>query len=146
MSSRKTWESKGRLSGWRHFRRAWSALLTFDPSMLPKAEERGRSLLVDSGWAPGPPRELVVVPGTPFAYRIMCPKIVQLVWISGADHQMVCFPLFGAREVHEHLPTESKALSHFFGQHFIVRALRGVQGDYKVFKTKSLYKLHPRIS
>lgn len=67
---------------------------------------------------------------------MMCPEIVQLVWISGADHQTVCFPLFGASEVHERLPTEGKALSHFFGQHFIVRAFRGVQGYYKVFKTK----------
>ena len=76
----------------------------------------------------------------------MCPQMVQLVCISGADHQMACLPLFGASEVHEHLPTESKALSHVVGQHFIVRALRGVQGDYKAFKTKSLYKLQPHIS
>lgn len=86
----------------------------------------------------------MVVPGTPFAYRIMCPQIVQLVCVSGAGRQMVCFPLFGASKVLS--TTESKALSHVFGQYFVVRALRGVQGDYKAFKTKSLNKLHPRIS
>lgn len=105
---------------------------------------RGHVLLVDRDWVPEPPSELVVVPGTPFAYRIMCPQIVQLVCVSGAGRQMVCFPLFGASKVLS--TTESKALSHVFGQYFVVRALRGVQGDYKAFKTKSLNKLHPRIS
>lgn len=74
----------GRLSGLRHFGHVLGQHFSnLTPNMLPKAEEREHILLVDRGWVLGPQSGFLVyelvVPGTSFVYRIMCPKIVQLV-------------------------------------------------------------------
>ena len=73
----------GRLSGLRHFRHVLGQHFSnLTPNMLPEAEEREHILLVDRGWVVGPQSGFLVcelvVPGTSFVYRIMCPKIVQL--------------------------------------------------------------------